>query len=87
MIFALPAAVSFHNAFALREEGIRAIDSADTEIVMDFAQAEQIDSSAAALMLDWLRHAKLHDKSLSCINLSDSLQAILNIGGVRDFFV
>ena len=87
MSFLITGNVHFDNVTALCEDGRTYIDSVQGEATVDFAQVEQIDSSAAALLLDWLRYAKQHAKTLSCINMPESLRAMIRIGGISEFFI
>jgi phospholipid transport system transporter-binding protein len=52
-------------------------------ITLDFDSVTHVDSSAVALLLEWLRRAKAADCQLSCQNLPRSLQQLLTVYGLN----
>jgi phospholipid transport system transporter-binding protein len=55
-----------------------------TELVIDFAKVEAVDSSAVSLMLAWLRSAQRKKVKLSFINVPDNLRSLANLYGVAE---
>lgn len=55
-----------------------------SELVVDFAKIEAVDSSAVSLMLSWLRAAKSKNMKLSFINVPDNLRSLANLYGVAE---
>lgn len=55
-----------------------------TDLVVDLAQVEVIDSSAVSLMLAWLRAAQRSKVKLSFINVPENLQSLANMYGVAE---
>ena len=51
---------------------------------VDLGEVGELDSSALALMLAWLREAKQHDRVLSFTNLPQGLTTIARLYGVAD---
>jgi len=70
-----------HVAAALSEgnqaigEGVRSVD---------LGEVEELDSSALALLLAWLREAKRRDRSLEFSNLPQGLTTIARLYGVAE---
>ena len=56
-------------------EGVRTVD---------LAEVGELDSSALALLLAWLREAKQHSRNLSFANLPQGLSAIARLYGVAE---
>jgi phospholipid transport system transporter-binding protein len=56
-------------------EGVRSVD---------LAEAGELDSSALALLLAWLREAKRLNRELSFVNLPQGLTTIARLYGVAD---
>lgn len=52
--------------------------------IVDFAGVDEVDSSAVALMLAWLRAAEARKTPLSFINLSPQLRSLTTLYGVAD---
>ena len=57
------------------EQGVRTVD---------LGEVGELDSSALALMLAWLREARQHDRALSFTNLPQGLTTIARLYGVAD---
>lgn len=53
-------------------------------LTIDFAQVTGVDSSAVALLLEWLRQAKARGTTLAFVNLPASLLALARLYGVSD---
>jgi phospholipid transport system transporter-binding protein len=51
---------------------------------VDLAEVTELDSSALALLLAWLREAKAGGRALAFANLPASLQTIARLYGVED---
>ncbi len=55
-----------------------------TDIVVDLAQVEVVDSSAVSLMLAWLRAAQRSKVKLSFINVPENLLSLASLYGVAE---
>jgi phospholipid transport system transporter-binding protein len=78
----LSGAVTLGNVAQVLEEGRRHL--ADGAATVDLAEVNEVDSSALALLLAWLREAKAAGRSLTFANLPESLQTIARLYGVQD---
>jgi phospholipid transport system transporter-binding protein len=66
---------------ALREGNAAIVDGAR---IADLAQVGELDSSALALLLAWLREAGRQNQGLSFTNLPQGLTTIARLYGVAD---
>ena len=73
-------AVTLGNAAALLEEGRRHI--AEGVQTVDLAEVNEMDSALLAVLLAWLRDARGSNKTLSFVNLPESLRTIAQLYGV-----
>jgi phospholipid transport system transporter-binding protein len=73
-------AVTLANVAALLEEGRRHLGEGVQAV--DLAEVSQLDSALLALLLAWLRDARLRDRPLAFTNLPESLRTIARLYGV-----
>lgn len=74
--------LTFNEANAALEAGLRAIENGQTQI--DFSDLTQGDSAAVATMLAWSRAAHSKGKSLTFANLPASLCSLIELYGVKE---
>jgi phospholipid transport system transporter-binding protein len=72
--------VTLANVAQLLEEGRQHL--AQGVATVDLGEVSELDSSALALLLAWLREAKAAGRSLAFANLPESLQTIARLYGV-----
>ncbi len=75
-------ALTLANVAMVLREGNAAIGEGVR--IVDLAEVGELDSSALALLLAWLREAKQHSGSLSFVNLPQGLTAIARLYGVAE---
>jgi phospholipid transport system transporter-binding protein len=73
--------VTLANVAGLLEEGRRHL--ADGARNVDFGEVTEMDSSALALCLAWLRDARAAGSAITFSNLPESLQTIARLYGVH----
>jgi phospholipid transport system transporter-binding protein len=78
----LTGPVTLANVAALLEEGRRHL--AEGAGTVDLAGVTELDSSALALLLAWLREARAGGRAVAFANLPESLQTIARLYGVED---
>jgi phospholipid transport system transporter-binding protein len=78
----LEGPVTLANVAALLEEGRRHL--AECAATVDLAGVTELDSSALALLLAWLREARAGGRAVAFANLPESLQTIARLYGVED---
>jgi len=78
----LTGPVTLANVAALLEEGRRHL--AEGAGTVDLAGVTELDSSALALLLAWLRDARAGGRAVAFANLPESLQTIARLYGVQD---
>ena len=70
------------NISELFKEGLR--PRANSQMVVDFAQIEKMDSSAVSLMLVWLREAQRSKAMLRFVNVPENLLSLAKMYGVAE---
>ena len=75
-------ALTLTNVAAVLGEGNAAIGEGVRTV--DLAEVGELDSSALALLLAWLREAKRQNRSLSFANLPQGLTTIARLYGVAE---
>jgi phospholipid transport system transporter-binding protein len=78
----LSGPVTLGNVATLLEEGRRHVDEGVRTI--DLGEVTEMDSALLALLLAWLREAKLRDVVLQFTHLPESLRTIARLYGVAD---
>ena len=78
----LTGPVTLANVAALLEEGRRHL--AEGAGTVDLGGVTELDSSALALLLAWLREARAGGRAVAFANLPESLQTIARLYGVQD---
>jgi phospholipid transport system transporter-binding protein len=78
----LSGPVTLANVAQVLEEGRRHL--AEGAATVDLAEVSELDSSALALLLAWLREARAAGRTIRFANLPESLQTIARLYGVQD---
>ena len=78
----LSGPVTLANVAQVLEEGRRHL--AEGAATVDLAEVSELDSSALALLLAWLREAKAAGRTIGFANLPESLRTIARLYGVQD---
>ncbi len=58
--------------------------AAGSELVIDLVQVERADSAGLALMVEWLRLARLADCRLRFANIPVQVQTLIRVNGLQD---
>lgn len=69
--------LTMSNITAVLEEGLRLFEG--DSVVVDFAGAEEVDSSAVSLMLEWLRDARRRNRRVQFVNLPANLTSLAKL--------
>jgi phospholipid transport system transporter-binding protein len=78
----LSGPLTLANVAQVLEEGRRHL--AEGAATVDLAEVSELDSSALALLLAWMREAKAAGRAIGFANLPESLQTIARLYGVQD---
>jgi len=78
----LSGPVKLGNVAQLLEEG--RLHLAEGVATVDLSEVTELDSSALALLLAWLREAKAAGRALAFTNLPEALRTIARLYGVED---
>lgn len=78
----ISGAVTLRTAMQLLEATADRIGGSRT--IIDFSEAEEIDSSAVSLMLEWSRRARAAGGEVRFANLGDAITSLTDLYGVED---
>lgn len=82
--FKMTGLLNFENVPLLYKQGIRLLKGA-TEVRIDLSEIAYADSSAIALLLNWIRTAKKDKKSVLFYNLPIQLREMATVCEVMPF--
>lgn len=80
----MPDAVRHDNAGPVRLAGERVLDEAPDGVEFSLAQLKESNSVVVALLLAWVRHARMRNKSIRFVDVPDDLRNIIELYGVAD---
>ena len=63
-------------------EGYRLIDAAQDALTIDLSDVTRVDSASLALLIDWVRYAKQHRKSLVFSHLPEKIQQMMKLSNL-----
>lgn len=76
--------VSFDNADFICQEGLKFLTAADHEIIVDLTRVGEGGSVLVAVLLQWIRAGANDGKRLRFVGLTDKLQAIIRVSGLKE---
>jgi ABC-type transporter Mla MlaB component len=76
--------VSFENFADIRKVGESLIDQASDVVVLDLAGLTHANSLTVSAMVAWFRYAIRCRKSVTFTNVSEPLQKIIRVSGLKD---
>jgi phospholipid transport system transporter-binding protein len=82
-VFKLSGPLTMNTITEIFGKGLQ-LPKGKSNLVVDFASVEAVDSSAVSLMLSWLRTAKSKNVKLSYINVPHNLLSLANLYGVAE---
>jgi len=85
--FKLEGELSFASALAALEKTADIFRSPTARMVFDLALVTKADSAGLALLLEWLRLARLAGAQLHYVNLPGQLLAMAHVAGVDDILI
>ena len=85
-VLVLEGALSFETVPGVlaRSEEYAARPDLPQRLTIDFSKVTMVDSSAVALLLDWLRQARARGATLEFVNLPPTLLALAQLYGVSE---
>jgi len=81
MCFILSGALGFDTVPAIREQGISFFETMP-EIRVDLKGVTHSDSAGLALLTEWMRFAKQHDKKITFFNIPHQMLAIARVSSL-----
>ena len=79
--FYLSGEVNFNNVMPVYKNGILQFNHQE-KIDLDFSELKNSDSSAIALIVEWMKWARANNKSIKFHHLSSELLAIVKAAGM-----
>ena len=81
----IQGSVAIDNVVAMTAQGIALLKGG--RLLVDFSEVEEVDSSIVSMLLEWLREANRLGCQLHFVNMSESLQSLIQLYGVSEFFL
>lgn len=79
--FSVSGELDFSNVMALYEKTLPQIEKCSA-LNFDFSEVKSSDSSGLALIIEWLRFAKQHQKSIQFTHISNEIMSIAKAAGL-----
>ncbi len=79
--FLVSGDINFASAVSLWNDSLPLL-SKSKELIFDFSGVIHANSSALALLIEWIKYAKQNNKSISFIKLPEQLRSIAAVGGI-----
>ena len=74
--------ITIANVVEIIEQGANLFDR--TDLIIDFEQVTEVDSSAVSMLLEWQREALKNNQKLCFLNLSENLKNLTQLYGVSE---
>jgi phospholipid transport system transporter-binding protein len=79
----IQGSVTVDNVVAMTKQGIASFDS--NRLIVDLAKVAEVDSSIVSMLLEWLREAKHQGRQLTFVNMTGSLENLIQLYGISEF--
>lgn len=80
--FSVEGQVTFANAVSILEAGKQQFGKSD--LTVDLKSLQEVDSSALAVLLEWIRHSKTQQIKIKFINIPKNLSSLATLYGVSE---
>ena len=74
--------INIANVVEIIEQGANLFDR--TDLIIDFKQVTEVDSSAVSMLLEWQREALKNNQKLFFSNISENLKNLTQLYGVSE---
>ena len=74
--------ITIANVVEIIEQGATLFDR--TDLIIDFEQVTEVDSSAVSMLLEWQREALKNNQKLYFSNISENLKNLTQLYGVSE---
>lgn len=74
--------LNFNTAMSLWDNSLKLFEQ-KTELVINLSKSTELNSGALALLLEWMRYAKLSNKKITFLEIPEQLNAIATVAGVQ----
>ncbi|CAH9019576.1 lipid asymmetry maintenance protein MlaB [Candidatus Nitrosacidococcus sp. I8] len=79
--FKIMGVLTFDTVISAGEEGIDLFESV-SDIQVDLQEVTHTDSAGLALLISWVRYARLQNKSLQFLNASEQILALAKVSNL-----
>jgi phospholipid transport system transporter-binding protein len=80
-VFFLSGELNAANVMALFSTSVQQMEQCE-QLLFDFSQLKSSDSTGLALIIEWLKYAKYHQKQIKFHHLSADLLSIARVSGM-----
>jgi phospholipid transport system transporter-binding protein len=80
--FVISGELNFTTAVKLWNESLALMAKA-SQLNFDFSAVPSSNSAGIALLLEWVKYAKLHQKSIRFNNIPKQLRSIITVSGIE----
>lgn len=81
--FVIRGELNFANIPKIEHIGYKLIDKSESNSVFDFSEATIIDNATLALLIAWMHHAKLKNKTVKFVKPSQQLLDMAKLSGLE----
>jgi phospholipid transport system transporter-binding protein len=74
--------ITIASVVEIIEQGVNLFDR--TDLIIDFEQVTEVDSSAVSMLLEWQREALKNNQKLYFSNISENLKNLTQLYGVSE---
>jgi phospholipid transport system transporter-binding protein len=82
-VYRLEAPLTFASVAGLRPEGLKIIGSHSQGLTLDLKAVPAVDSAGLALLIDWLREARVQSRALKYSEPSAALLSLARLSDVE----
>lgn len=82
--FSVSGELGFSNVMSLYEQSLPQLERC-AELNFDFSQVKSSDSSGLALIIEWMRFAKQHQRPIHFTHVSNEIMSIAKAAGLDKF--
>lgn len=79
--------LTMHSVASILPQGTALLNQAKDTWLLDMTEVKQVSSAAVALLLEWLKIAEAHGKSLRLQGLPEHMHSIIAISGLETLFL
>jgi len=86
-VFLLTGPLGFETVMGLASAGRSAIAGTDDKVIFDLSKVTSVSSAGLALLVSWLRFARILGKQLTFTHTPDNLIGLARVSGMSDLLL